>query len=414
MSTNDATATSKIRVTVQLLLIVAVIGAGVAAAAYFKRTAPKTQRRPPAPLAPLVETQTLTRSPYTVAITAMGLVIPAEEMVLKSRVGGQVVRLHPEFTVGGLLKQGQALLQVDDSDYRLAVNQAESRVVDSDFALSLEKGRQAVARREWSLLNGKNSGVDADLALRKPHLQKAEADVAASQAALEQARLDLARTRVTAPFNAMVRSRHVAIGSQIGTQEALAELVGTDRFWVEVSVPIDRLDWIRIPRASSEKGAAAQVFYAAGHQVTATVVRLRGDLTAEGRMARVLLEVRDPLGLEPAHRNQAPLLIGEFVRVQIQGRQLQDVVTLPRTALHDGNTVWLATPEDTLSIRTVTPVWRDADQVVVQEGLADGDRLITTALPAPVEGMPLQTDTVKPRPPDNAPRNAKPQEEPAS
>jgi hypothetical protein len=201
----------------------------------------------------------------------------------------------------------------------------------------------------------------------------------------------------------------VAPGSQIGTQEALAELVGTDRFWVAVSLPVDRLDWIRIPRTNSDKGAKARVHFAAGHRVAAEVVRLRGDLTSEGRMARVLVEVRDPLGLEAANGNRAPLLIGEFVRVEIEGRQLKDVVTLPRTAVHDGNTVWLATPEGALSIRTVTPVWRDAEQVVVEEGLAPGDRLITTALPAPVEGMPLQTDGGRERSEGSAPRTGKPQ-----
>jgi RND family efflux transporter MFP subunit len=398
LSTSDTSAPSKLKAVIQLLLVVVVIAGGVAAGAYFKKTAPTTKRRPPAPLAPLVETQTLTRSDYTVAITAMGEVVPAEEMVLRARVGGEVVRLHQEFSVGGLLKKGQELLRVDDSDYRLAAAQAESQVVDSEYALSLEEGRQAVARREWSLLNGKGQGMDAELALRKPHLKKAQADLAAAQAALEKARLDLARTRLTAPFNAMVRTRQVASGSQIGTQEALAELVGIDRFWVEVSLPVDRLDWIQIPRSNSDRGAAARVHYAAGHQVAAEVVRLRGDLTAEGRMARVLLEVSDPLGLQAANRKRAPLLIGEFVRVEIEGRKLKEVVTLPRTALHDDNSVWLATPADTLTIRTVTPVWRDADQVVVQAGLAPGDRLITTALPAPVEGMPLQIDGGKTRP----------------
>ena len=88
MTSTGTTANSKMRVAVQLLLIVVVIGAGVAAAAYFKKTAPKTKRRPPAPLAPLVETQTLVSGDYTVTITAMGEVVPAEEMVLKARVGG--------------------------------------------------------------------------------------------------------------------------------------------------------------------------------------------------------------------------------------------------------------------------------------------------------------------------------------
>jgi RND family efflux transporter MFP subunit len=395
LSTIDTAVPSKLKIIVQLLFVVIVIGAGVAAFAYFKKTAPRTQRRPRVPMAPLVETMVLTREAHAVTISAMGEVVPAEEMTLKSRVSGQVVTLQPEFTVGGLLKKGQEILRVDDSDYRLAVAQAESTVVDSKYALSLEQGRQAVAQREWSLLNGKATGADADLALRKPHLEKAKADLAASQAALEKARLDLARTHITAPFNAMVRSREVATGSQIGTQEALAELVGTDRFWVEVSLPVDRLNWIRIPRQAAEKGATATVRYGTGHKIKGEVVRLLGDLTTEGRMARVLVAVEDPLGLKAENRERAHLLIGEYVRVEIEGRHLADVITLPRSALHDGNLVWLVTSENTLSIREVTPVWRDEESIVVQEGLSKGDRLITSALPAPVDGMPLKVEADK-------------------
>jgi RND family efflux transporter MFP subunit len=395
LSTLNPNAPAKLKIIIQLLLVVIVIGAGVGAASYFKKTAPKTKRQAHASMAPLVEATTLTRGTHAVTVSAMGVVVPAEEMTLKSRVSGQVVALQPEFTVGGLLKKGQEILEVDDNDYRLAVAQAESAVVDSKYALSLEQGRQAVARREWSLLGGKATGTDADLALRKPHLEKAEADLAASEATLEKARLDLARTRLTAPFNAIVRSRQVAPGSQIGTQEALAELVGTDRFWVEVSLPVDRLNWIQIPRGVNQKGASATVHFGASHKIQGKVVRLMGDLTTEGRMARVLVAVEDPLGLKAANRERARLLIGEYVHVEIEGRRLADVITLPRDTVHDGNTVWLITSENTLSIREVTPVWRDEDSIVVKEGLSPGDRLITSALPAPVDGMPLRMDADK-------------------
>lgn len=403
MTIPDHSAPSKSQRFIQFILVLIVIGAGIAAAAYFKSTAPKTKRRPPATLAPLVETMAVQEGDYAVTITAMGVVVPAQEMTLKARVGGQVVGMHPEFTVGGLLKAGQELLEVDDSDYRLAVAQAQSAVVNSEYALSLEKGRQAVARREWSLLNGKAKGVDADLALRKPHLAKAEADLTASQAALDEARLELARTHVKAPFNAMVRSRMVASGSQVGTQEALADLVGTDRFWVEVSVPVDRLDWLRIPRLTDKTGAMATIHYAQKHRRQGQLVRLRGDLTTEGRMARVLVAVEDPLGLKSANKEDPPLLIGEFVRVEIEGRRLEGVFSLPRSAVHDGDTIWLATTEDTLNIRGIRPVWRDADTVVVDadSGLKAGERLVTSALPAPVEGMPLRT--AADAPPDRRP-----------
>jgi hypothetical protein len=69
---------------------------------------------------------------------------------------------------------------------------------------------------------------------------------------------------------------------------------------------------------------------------------------------------------------------------------VSDVFRIPRTALKDGDHVWIAEPGGTLAIRKVDPVWRGGDVVLVAEGLSEGDRLIVTGLPAPVAGMPVR------------------------
>jgi hypothetical protein len=99
------------------------------------------------------------------------------------------------------------------------------------------------------------------------------------------------------------------------------------------------------------------------------VVRLLGDLTDMGRMARVLIEVRDPLGLTSADRSKPPLLIGEYVRVEIQGRHLDEVFAVPRSVLRDEDTLWLLGDNQKLEIRSVDPVWRDNDTVLIQDQL---------------------------------------------
>ena len=115
-----------------------------------------------------------------------------------------------------------------------------------------------------------------------------------------------------------------------------------------------------------------------------------GDLAAQGRMARVLIEVKDPLGLDGSLKDRKPLLIGDYVRVEIQGRKLDQVFKIPRTALRDNSHIWIADDSQTLKIRKVHPVWRDADIVLLQNDLLQGEQLIVSDLPAAVEGMPVQ------------------------
>ncbi|PLX53613.1 MAG: efflux RND transporter periplasmic adaptor subunit [Desulfobacteraceae bacterium] len=382
---------------IRIVLSLVILGAGIGAASYLKNSAPRTKKRPPVKLSPTVLIQTVKPSGYQIIVTAMGTVIPAREVVLKSRVSGEIVEIHPEFTEGGFLKKDTRILQIDPQDYELALARKRSTVTDAEYALKLELGHQAVAKREWELLNQGKAALDMEkeLALRQPHLDKVRADLSAAEAELKAAMLDLERTHITLPFNAMVRSKSVDRGSQVTPQEPLAELVGTDAYRVQASLPVDRLEWIDVPVQTGDHGSKARIIYGRGNECSGKVIRLLGDLAAEGRMARILVEVADPLGLNASNQNRTPLLIGEYVRVKIIGRKLDNVFQIPRTALKDNSSIWIVGENQTLEIRKVRAVWRDADVVLLQDGLKPGERLIVSDLPAPVEGMTVRVEPLK-------------------
>ena len=371
-------------------LCLVIVAAGLVLAEYIKETAPKAQRRPPVRNVPRVETMALFPGDHQVSVTAMGTVAPAKEMTLKSRVSGQVQSVHPEFEAGGMVVRGQRLIKIDPQDYQLALARKESQVINSQYELKVELGFQDVARREWSLLK-KGTPADAadeELALRKPHLAKARSDLTAAKAELEQAKLNLSRTDIKAPFNAIVRATYVESGSQVSTQDALADLVGTDEYWIRVALPVDRLRWIRIPSNRPESGAPAVVHYR-GFTRSGRVLRLLGDLEPQGRMARILVSVDDPLGRGDREPVQ-PLLIGEYVRVEIQGETLADVYRIPRSALRDDNTIWLVNADGTLQVKPVVTAWSDDRHVLIRDRITPGDRLVVSDLAAPVAGMPVE------------------------
>lgn len=382
---------------IRIVLSLVILGVGIGAASYLKNSAPRTKKRPPVKLSPIVLIQTVKPSSYQIIVTAMGTVIPAREVVLKSRVSGEIVEIHPEFTEGGFLKKDMRIIQIDPQDYELALARKRSTVTDAEYALKLELGHQAVAKREWELLNQGKAALDMEkeLALRQPHLDKVRADLSAAEAELKVAMLDLERTHITLPFNAMVRSKSVDLGSQVTPQEPLAELVGTDAYRVQASLTVDRLEWIDVPVQTGDHGSKAQIIYGRGNECSGKVIRLLGDLAAEGRMARILVEVADPLGLNSSNQNRTPLLIGEYVRVKILGRKLDNVFQIPRTALKDNSSIWIVGENQTLEIREVRAVWRDADVVLLKDGLKPGERLIVSDLPPPVEGMTVRVEPLK-------------------
>ncbi len=88
------------------------------------------------------------------------------------------------------------------------------------------------------------------------------------------------------------------------------------------------------------------------------------------------------------------LLIGAYVRVEIEGREVGPVAVIERKLLHDGDNVWIMTPEEMLEIRPVEILYRGTDTVLVDAGLQPGERIVTSALSAAVEGMALRTRDV--------------------
>ena len=120
-------------------------------------------------------------------------------------------------------------------------------------------------------------------------------------------------------------------------------------------------------------------------------LRLLGDLEPQGRMARLLVAISDPMALDETNEGKPRLLLGSYVRVVIEGAELPSVAVISRALLRDGNHVWVFNQDHRLEIRTVRVVFGSAGTVCVTEGLAAGDRMIVTDLPSPVPGMLLRT-----------------------
>jgi RND family efflux transporter MFP subunit len=381
------------RLILNILLSLAVIGAGLAGAAYITKTAPKAQRRPPQKISPLVQVVRVQPDTHEVVVAAMGTVMPAREIVLESQVAGEIVFIHPEFTDGGFLAKGAEVLRIDPQDYILALTLAQARVKDAESKLKLLEEEAAAAKDEWrNLYKGSQheNSKPPPLLVKEPQLSAAKAMLTAEKAEVQKAGLNLSRTKIRAPFNAIVRAKYVDIGSQVSGQEKLAELVGTDEYWIQVSIPVNRLSWINIQRNPAESGSKVRIFYRDADERTGRITKLLGTLETEGRMARILVEVKDPLGLESREKNKLPLLLGEYVRLEIEGRQLQNVYSIPRTALRDDASLWVVSNDDKLDIRKADVIWRDTQTVLLREGLEPGERLIVSDLASPVQGMPVQ------------------------
>lgn len=433
-----------------VILPLAVLGGGVLVARHWIATAPQTQRKPRPRSARTVEVVQVHPSTQTPQLEAMGLVRPAREVRLRARVPGRVETVADRFAPGGRFEEDDVLLSIEKQDFELATVQAKAKydqalaavaeartvllqaratesqrrasLAEAESNLRLEEGQQAIAKREYEMLGGSRERTDPGLVLREPQLAIAKASVASARAGIEaavasvqaaeahveaavanaraaavaqeEARLDEIRTELRAPFNAWIRERYVEVGAILGASSDVATLIGTDEYWIEVTLPVSDLQWLRLPGASGEGGARVRIRDAAawGEEPSrdGRLLRLLGDLEAEGRLARLLVQVDDPLHLTVPPGERRVLLSGAYVRVAIDGRSIDDVFALDRAWIRHGDVVWVVAEDDTLAIRPISIRWRGREQVFVNGGLAPGTRIVTTDLGTPVAGMPLK------------------------
>ncbi len=343
----------------------------------------------------LVEVTGVGRGDFQPSVVATGVVIPAQEVTISPRVSGEVVHRSEAFTPGGFVSKGQSLLTIDPADYENRLKMRKSELLQAKADLEMEMGRQHVAMQDYRLVEEGLTGENKALVLREPQLNAAKSRVESAEAAVKQAELDLERTIIRAPFDAHILSRDVTLGSQVSLGENLGRLVGMDVYWVEATIPLDKLRWLSFPGDTGEQGSLVKVrsrtAWRADEFRSGQLYKLVGALESQTRLARVLIEVPDPLAHQPISEGLPPLMIGAFLETEIQGKKLEDVIRLSRDYLRQNETVWLM-EEGKLRIREVEIIFRDEDHAYVSNGLDEDDQVVTTNLSTVVDGAALRVE----------------------
>lgn len=366
----------------------------IAVAAWQGRTliiesAPTAERTPRERVARLVEVARVELAERGPIIEVWGEVVPAQTLIVRPEVGGTVTWVDPNLTRGGRMSAGDTAVKLDDRDLLLAVRQADADIAEIRARMQIEAGQASLGQRELTRLSRNITQAQRDLVLRKPQMAQLEAELAAADAAAEQARNALARAEVKVPFDALVVSESVAPGAMVAQGAEAATLVAADRFHVTLAVPASALGWLRFDGSQTVTLTQPGV-WAEGQSRAGTILRLGAGLTETGRMVEVIVAVDDPLAMDAS--GQPPLLLDSFVRARIEGPPIPQAVSLDRAHLRDGDTVWVMTEDGKLDVRDVAIAWRGGERALVTDGLAPGERVVTTYLATFAPGMALRTE----------------------
>jgi RND family efflux transporter MFP subunit len=366
-----------------------VLALGLLGAAALIATRPQVAPAPPTPRVPLVRVQPVVVEDVRLTVRTHGEVRPRTESALVPEVSGSVVWMSPHLVSGGFFEAGEPLLRIDPLDYEVALETARA---------ALARAESDVARAERELRR-QSSLAEQDVTSAS-RLDDAETDVRTASAALRQAKAarvqaerNLDRTEIRAPYAGRVRDEQVDVGQFVSRGSPLAHIYAVDFAEVRLPIPDEELAHLELSLLPGSNGDGPPVTLSADfagerREWQGRVVRTEGELDPKSRMVHVVARVDDPYGTSAG--DSAPLSVGLFVEATIHGRELMGAVRVPRAALREDDRVWVADANDQLRIRSVEVLQRGRDEVVVESGLGDGDRVILSSLTAPVEGMPVR------------------------
>lgn len=372
---------SKVARKKQIIVPIVILAAGVLAFVGFSAMKKPPEEKAEVDNTPIVAVAPVTIESMQLTVQSYGIVTPKYETQLVAQIGGQIVELSDTFVRGGFIKENQLLARIDPSDYEAALIDAQANLASALASLETERAKSKVAEKEWKQITDSSP---TELSLRKPQLAQELAHVKAAEAKVLRAQRNLERTEIRAPYDAMIESRHIGLGSFVNMGSAIGKVLGTAIAEVRLPVADNQIQYL-IDQGNHAEVTLNTTFSGVNTQWLGQIVRNEGVVDSTSRMSYLVAEISDPYGLQ---ETKTPLRFGAYVNANIHGVEIANASVVPNYLVTNSK-VALLDDESKLRYVTVDIVRQDGSNVIISNGLSEGDRIITSALDYPIDGMAL-------------------------
>jgi multidrug efflux system membrane fusion protein len=303
-----------------------------------------------------------------VYIDGVGSVRPLNSVVVRSQVSGKLAAI--EFQEGQDVKAGDVLARIDDAIYRAQLDQATAKKAQDEALLANTK----LDLERYIRLAQTNAGTQQQADTQRALVAQYEAQLKSDEAAIESAQATLDYTIIRAPIDGRTGIRNVDIGNIVSTSDTtgIVTLSQIKPISVQFSIPQQQLAKINVASAAN----------------TLSVQALSGDgktIIDKGTLAVIDNQVDQTTGTVKLKANfpneKLVLWPGAFVNARLLVQTLTAAIVVPTASVQRGPTgtfVYLLQPDDTVAMHPVTVGQQDDVQAVITDGVAAGDRVITT------------------------------------
>ncbi|MFK8012526.1 MAG: efflux RND transporter periplasmic adaptor subunit [Marinicellaceae bacterium] len=380
---------------VKLFIPVAVLVGSIFLVQAMVAAKPTPEKKPKAQRVVSLYVDEAVSQTLNITVNSQGEVKPKTAIDLTPLVSGQIISISDKFAEGAEFSKNETLIKIDDTDYKLAVVQAQALVASAKVNVERELANSKIKLEQWKR---KNSNANpTDFALNKPQIAEAKAKLKAAESELHNAQIKLARTNIKAPFQGRVMLENIGLGQHITPATNLGHIFSTDTVEIRLPLTDTQLEELNLPMGfMAGKNNAPIVNFSAligdkNHNWQGKIVRTNASIDQESRLIYAIAEVKDPYGA--GADNNTALAVGMYVSASIQSNKTQDTLVLPRLALRSNNKVYVVNDESKLEIRIVSVLSTNEKYVHISSGIKAGEKVVTSTVPIVSEGMDVKALT---------------------
>lgn len=313
-------------------------------------------------------------SPQTLldTLNKTGVMAANQDVILTAQVGGRIVKLNKE--MGDTCNKGEMVLQIEKGDYQIALLQAKaslklaeaSKVQSKNILNRIAKLRESEVATAQEFENAVTASTSSIASWEQ------------TQAAQKMALKNLRDTTIRCPFDGKIAARMVEIGQSVGPSVPLVRLVDVSKLKLTISLSSAQLSNLQVGR---------KVLLA---DATIPNISLEGEVARLGVAANMQTK-SFPVEIQ-ANNQENQFRPGQVVNATCEIGIHKNVFSIPRGVLLEQNdqAIVFVAIDGTASARKVKPGKFVADRVIIEAGLARGDRVVVLGQDALIEGSQIE------------------------